>query len=126
MLFFIVEQKVLTILRSSGRLYDNFTGQTVEAEITAMTTSQRARDDENRAGDALSNGPLRARGKGESLSIPRRKGARQSPGICWYPDKSTGHAVNQGGTAEKPPYYVRVFFVLDRTISVEDFLIIAK
>ena len=85
MLFFIVEQKVeqkvLTILRSSGRLYGNFIGQTVEAEITAMTTSQRARDDENRAGDALSNGPLRARGKGGSPSIPRRVGARQSPGI---------------------------------------------
>ena len=72
---------LLTISMLSGRLYGNFTGQTVEAEITAMTTSQRARDDENRAGDALSNGPLRARGKGESPSIPRRVGARETPGI---------------------------------------------
>ena len=22
------------------------------------------------------------------------------PGICWYPAKCTGHAVNQGGTAD--------------------------
>ena len=72
---------LLTISMLSGRLYGNFTGQTVEAEITAMTTSQRARGDENRAGDALSNGPLRARGKGKSPSIPRRVGARETPGI---------------------------------------------
>ncbi len=30
------------------------------------------------------------------------------PGICWYPAKCTGHAVNQGGTADK------LLFVLDR------------
>lgn len=22
------------------------------------------------------------------------------PGVCWYPAKCTGHAVNQGGTAD--------------------------
>lgn len=26
------------------------------------------------------------------------------PGICWYPAKCTGHAVNQGGTADKCLY----------------------
>ena len=42
-----------------------------------MMPSQRACGAENQAGDTLSNGPLRARGKGERLSIPRR-GARVS------------------------------------------------
>ena len=28
-------------------------------------------------------------------------GRRHLPGICWYPAKCTGHAVNQGGTADK-------------------------
>lgn len=28
-------------------------------------------------------------------------GIRQLPGICWYPAKRTGYAVNQGGTADK-------------------------
>ena len=27
-------------------------------------------------------------------------GRRHLPGICWYPAKRTGHAVNQGGTAD--------------------------
>ena len=27
-------------------------------------------------------------------------GRRHMPGICWYPAKCTGHAVNQGGTAD--------------------------
>lgn len=46
---------------------------------------------------------------GISQSILQRVGMRQLPGICWYPAKGTGHAVNQGGTADK------VFlFVLDR------------
>ena len=31
-------------------------------------------------------------------------GKRQLPGICWYPAKRTGHAVNQGGTADKVDY----------------------
>ena len=43
-------------------------------------------------------------------SILRRGGIRQLPGICWYPDKRTGHAVNQGGTADK------YLFVLDRSL----------
>lgn len=28
-------------------------------------------------------------------------GRRHLPGICRYPAKCTGHAVNQGGTADK-------------------------
>jgi len=35
-------------------------------------------------------------------------GRRHMPGICWYPAKRTGHAVNQGGTADN------CLFVLDR------------
>ena len=31
-------------------------------------------------------------------------GRRQLPGICWYPAKRTGHAVNQGGTADSVFY----------------------
>ena len=31
-------------------------------------------------------------------------GRRHMPGICWYPAKRTGHAVNQGGTADKCLY----------------------
>ena len=27
-------------------------------------------------------------------------GRRNLPGICWYSAKCTGHAVNQGGTAD--------------------------
>ena len=34
-------------------------------------------------------------------SILQRGGIRQLPGICWYPDKRTAQAVNQGGTADK-------------------------
>ena len=31
-------------------------------------------------------------------------GRRNLPGICGYPAKRTGHAVNQGGTADKNFY----------------------
>ncbi len=31
-------------------------------------------------------------------------GRRHMPGICWYPAKRTGHAVNQGGTADSVVY----------------------
>ena len=41
-------------------------------------------------------------------SILRREGIRQLPGICRYPAEGTGHAVKQGGTADKQ------LFVLDR------------
>ena len=46
-------------------------------------------------------------------------GRRYLPGICWYPAKRTGHAVNQGGTADK------FLFVLDRVyISVRDVFVL--
>ena len=37
----------------------------------------------------------------DSLSILRREGIRQLPGICWYPAKCTVQTVKQGGTADK-------------------------
>ena len=44
------------------------------------------------------------------------------PGICWYPHKRTGHAVNQGGTADS--VIVLNLFVLDgKYISVRGFFI---
>ena len=102
MLYFNNVRKLLTISKTRGRLYGNLTGQTVEAEITAVTTSQRARDDENRAGDALSNGPLRARGKGVSSEYSATQGrasvagdmmvSRQEHGSCresgWHRGKA--------------------------------------
>ena len=41
----------------------NLISQTVEAEITAMMSLQRARGAESRARNKLSNGPLRAQSK---------------------------------------------------------------
>ena len=42
------------------------------------------------------------------MGIPRVfcdvAGRRHLPGICWYPAKRTGHAVNQGGTADNVFY----------------------
>ena len=40
-------------------MQQNSTDQTVDAEITAMMPTQRARDAENRTRNKLSNGPLR-------------------------------------------------------------------
>ena len=54
-----------------------------------------------------------------SQSILQRVGIRQLPGICWYPAKRTGRAVNQGGTADSVVLYLYLF-VLDRVyISVK-------
>jgi hypothetical protein len=50
---------------------------------------------------------------GASQSILQRVGIRQLPGICWYPAKRTGHAVNQGGTADSN-LMNKYLFVLDR------------
>ena len=56
---------------------------------------------------------------GVSQSILQRVGIRQLSGICWYPAKRTGHAVNQGGTADSVVLYLYLF-VLDRVyISVK-------
>jgi len=65
-----------------------------------MMPLQRARGAEMRVRNKLSNGPLRVQSNGLSQSILQRVGIRQLPGICWYPAKCTGHAVNQGGTAD--------------------------
>ena len=58
---------------------------------------------------------------GNSQSILQRVGIRQLPGICWYPAKRTGHAVNQGGTADSVALAKQcALFVLDRVyISVK-------
>ena len=83
-------------------IYDNLIIQTIEAEITAMMPLQRTRVAESRVRNKLSNGPPRA----QSNVIFTKYSATlwagvQMPGICWYPAKCTGHAVNQGGTADK-------------------------
>ena len=78
-----------------------------------MMPLQRACDAENQARNKLSNGPLRAQSKVLLCRVfCDVAGRRHLPGICWYPAKRTGHAVNQGGTADK------FLFVLDREISV--------
>lgn len=41
-------------------------------------------------------------------SILQRVGIRQLPGICWYPAKRTGRAVNQGGTADSVVLFIYV------------------
>ncbi len=93
--------------------------QTVEAEITAMMPLQRACGAESQVRNKLSNGPLRVQSNGVSQSILQRVGIRQLPGICWYPAKRTGRAVNQGGTADSVVLYLYLF-VLDRVyISVK-------
>ena len=51
-------------------------------------------------------------------------GRRHLPGICWYPAKRTGHAVNHGGTADSVVLYLYLF-VLDRVyISVKDVFVL--
>ncbi len=72
-----------------------------------MMLIQRAGDAENPVENKSSNGPLRAQSKEAFPSILRREGRRHLPGICWYPAKCTGHAVNQGGTADKYRSYIR-------------------
>ena len=69
---------------------------------------QRTCDAENQVRNKLSNGPRRAQSNGASGVFCDVEGRRYLPGICWYPAKRTGHAVNQGGTAN------RIVFVLDR------------
>ena len=67
-----------------------------------MMPLQRTCGAESQVRNKLSNGPLRAQSNvRQAQSILRRVGIRQLPGICWYPAKRTGHAVNQGGTADK-------------------------
>ena len=61
---------------------------------------QRACDAENQAENKSSNGPLRAQSKAARLSILRRVGIRQLPGICWYSVESRDQTLKQGGTAE--------------------------
>ena len=53
-------------------------------------------------------------------SILRRSGRRDMPGICWYPAKSTGHTVKQGGTADAAS---NCSFALDRKESVGGFFV---
>ena len=81
---------------------------------------QRTCGAESQVRNKLSNGPLRVQSNGISQSILQRVGIRQLPGICWYPAKRTGRAVNQGGTADSVVLYLYLF-VLDRVyISVKD------
>ena len=100
-------------------MYSNLILQTAEAEITAMMPLQRACGAESQVRNKLSNGPLRVQSNGVSQSILQRVGIRQLPGICWYPAKRTGRAVNQGGTTDSVVLYLYLF-VLDRVyISVK-------
>ena len=73
----------------------SFILQTDEAEITAVMPIQRVRVGESRAGNKLSNGPLRAQ---SNVACHRVfcdvEGRRYGPGICWYPAKGTGSPVN--------------------------------
>ena len=79
-----------------------------------MMPLQRACGAESQVRNKLSNGPLRAQSNEYYSEYSATWGRRHMPGICWYPAKCTGHAVNQGGTADS------VLFVLDRNyFSVE-------
>ncbi len=74
--------KIKSVCYTENRKYP------VEAEIKAVTPSQRARGAVNRAGNELSNGPPRVRrnmGELSLVSILQRVGIRQLPGICLYP-----------------------------------------
>ena len=73
-----------------------------------MLTPQRVREAESRAGTSTSNGPLRARGKGNEYGATG--GHRQGPGVCRHSAEGTGQTVKQGGSAE-------FYFVLDKQLS---------
>ena len=92
--------KLLTPAYDVSIIYSKLIFKTVEAEITAIMPLQRTCGAESQVRNKLSNGPLRVQSNGISQSILQRVGIRQLPGICWYPAKRTGHAVNQGGTAD--------------------------
>ncbi|WP_216522940.1 hypothetical protein [Lachnoclostridium sp. MSJ-17] len=56
---------------------------------------QRARGAESRVRNKLSNGPLRAQSNAFTRGVfCDVEGRRHLPGICRYPAKRTGHAVN--------------------------------
>ena len=64
----------------------------VEAEITAITPSQRARGAVNRVGNELSNGPPRAQRNIKACRFCQYSaayGTRQLPRICLYLKKRT-------------------------------------
>ena len=63
-----------------------------------MLTPQRVREAESRTGTGTSNGPLRARGKGNEYGATG--GHRQGPGVCRHSAEGTGRPVKQGGSAE--------------------------
>ena len=63
-----------------------------------MLTPQRVREAESRTGTSTSNGPLRARGKGNEYGATG--GHRQGPGVCRHSAEGTGRPVKQGGSAE--------------------------
>ncbi len=64
--------------------FNNLIRQTDEAEIKVYMTTQRVRGAEIRAGNSLSNGPLRVQSNVSfdlKQSILQREGIRQLPGI---------------------------------------------
>ena len=85
-----------------------------------MMPLQRACGAESQVRNKLSNGPLRAQSNGAIQSILRRCRQAYKCRGGWYPAKCTGHAVNQGGTADKCIYssltesvfLSRAFFIL--------------
>ena len=59
---------------------------------------QRVREAEIRAGTGASNGPLRARGKGNEYGATGER--RYGSGVCRHSAEGTGQTVKQGGSAE--------------------------
>ena len=59
---------------------------------------QRVREAEIRAGTGASNGPLRARGKGNEYGATGER--RYGSGVCRHSAECTGQTVKQGGSAE--------------------------
>lgn len=67
-----------------------------------MMPLQRTCGAESQVRNKLSNGPLRVQ---SNVVFTEYSATWQADvicrRICWYPAKRTGHAVNQGGTADK-------------------------
>ena len=68
-----------------------------------MLTPQRVREAESRTGTGTSNGPLRARGKGNEYGATGER--RYGSGVCRHSAEGTGRPVKQGGIADK--FFIR-------------------
>ena len=95
--------------------------ETVEAEIKAAMPSQRARGDENRAGNKPPNGPRRAQSKAESrvfCDVGAYVSCREYESI----PQSARETVKQGGTANEIRPWQRIlsgiFFGGDQEMKI--------